>query len=267
MDLTVTGSSEEQKEKKKSSYKRFALATQLAGVGAGIGTQSLNNAFVSHNSRFYTNINTSEGGLLKQRIVDAHKAATGLSDPFIVSSEDVAGIAKEHEFGAYLPRQAAKYIATGVPDNQGMLVTGPKTTDFVLAHELGHRAQDYQKLAGPSQLAGNIISNAAPLATLAVSAGAETNRGALAKGLLTSYALNLPKIASEINATRIGGQYLKTAGIESPASTSLMQPLGYLAVPAAQGLISIGQGRVVRALKNKLKKRKEQKEQAQPLDQ
>jgi hypothetical protein len=263
VELTTTGTREE--EKKKGGYKRFALATQIAGMGTGLGIMGVNNAFMTHNSRLHTNINTPEGDALRQKIVDVHKAATSLSDPFVVSPKDIPGLPKNFEAGAYIPHLASKYIATGIPNNQGMLVTGPQTTDFILAHELGHRAQDYQKFAGPSQLASGVLSGAAPYAAAALSAKAETNRGAFAKGMLASYALHLPKIVSEINATRIGGQYLKTAGIESPASTSLMQPLSYLLAPAAQGLMSVAQGRVIRAVKNKLKNRKKQKEQPESL--
>ena len=263
MEPTITGPQEE--KKKKGGYKRFALATQIAGMGTGLGVMGVNHVFMTHNSRLHTNINTPEGAALRQKIVDAHKTATGLSDPFFVSAKDITNLPKNLEAGAYIPHLVSKYTATGIPNNQGMLVTGPQTTDFILAHELGHRAQDYQKFAGPSQLTSGLLSGAAPLVTTALSAKAETNRGALAKGMLASYALNLPKIVSEINATRIGGQYLKTAGIESPASTSLMQPLGYLLAPAAQGLMSVAQGRVIRAVKNKLKNRKKQKQQPESL--
>jgi hypothetical protein len=44
-----------------------------------------------------------------------------------------------------------------------------------------------------------------------------------------------------------------------------MQPLSYLLAPAAQGLMSVAQGRVIRAVKNKLKNRKKQKEQPESL--
>ena len=265
MKLTTTEPQEEEKKKKEGGYKRFALATQIAGMGTQLGIMGMNNVFMAHNSRLHTNINTSEGAALRQKIVDVHKAATGLPDPFFVSEKDISNLPKNFKVGAYIPKLVSKYTATGIPDNQGMLITGSKTTDFILAHELGHRAQDYQKFAGPSQSTSGLLSGAAPLVATALSAKAETNRGALAKGMLASYALNLPKIVSEINATRIGGQYLKTAGIESPVSTSLMQPLGYLLLPAAQGLMSVAQGRVIRAVKNKLKNRKKQKEQPESL--
>lgn len=260
----------EESTNKKLKDKLFALASAAGGLGVGAGIKyGVNPAFVKSNALNYKNINTPEGVKLENAIIKAHKEATGLPNPHIAS--DLPGLPSHLKLGGYIPRQIMNVTglsqAINLPKNEGLVIAGPGATSFILAHELGHRAQDYHKLAGPFQLLGQVLPNVSGLATTAVSAQAHTNRGALAKGLLTSYALNLPKIASEVMATRTANQYLKTAGIDTNQSVSLMQPLGYLLQPAAEGLISVAQGRVIRAVKNKLQNRKKQKEELIPVNQ
>lgn len=254
------------KADKKTKNRLFALASAAGGLGAGAATHGVTQSFVKTNAINYSNINTPEGIKQENAIIKAHKKATGLNNPHVINSTDLPGLPDRFKYGAYMPRHLVGIQGLGkdlnLPKNEGLIVAGPDVTSFTLAHELGHRAQDYHKIAGPSQMISNFLPMASGLATTAVSAQAKTNKGALAKGLLTSYALNLPRIVSEITATRLGNQYLKTAGINTNPSVSLMQPLGYLLQPAAEALISVAQGRVIRGVKNKLQNRKKQEEEA-----
>jgi hypothetical protein len=261
--------SSNKKADKKTKNKLFALASAAGGVGINLGVaMGANPVFLQTSKKHYADISTPEGLKQKEAIIKAHKEATGLPDPYIVSEIPGSNRAGQ-ESGAYLMRHLLKVPKLGeeiraalpdIPENQGVTAVGPNASSFVLAHELGHRAQDYHKIAGPSQLVSGILPLASGLATAAVSAKAETNRGALAKGLLTSYALNLPRIISEVTATRLGNQYLKSAGIDTNSAVSLTQPLGYLLQPAAEGLLAVSQGRAIRAVRNKLQNRKKQKE-------
>ena len=269
MELTVTGIPAK-KEEKKDSNTRFALLTAAGGFGVGAGIQyGVNPAFLRNNAKNYTNINTPEGVKQESAIIKAHKKATGLNNPYVINSTDLPGLPDHHKYGSYMSRHFRDVLISQVgedlnlPKNQGLLVSGPDVTSFTMAHELGHRAQDYHKIAGPSQAIGQLLPLAAGLATTSISAQAQTNRGALAKGLLASYVLNLPKIASEITATRLGNQYLKSAGVPTNKSTSLLQPIGYLLQPAAEGLVSVAAGRIIRSVKNKLKNRNKEEEVTQ----
>ena len=269
MELTVTGIPAK-KEEKKDSNTRFALLTAAGGFGVGAGIQyGVNPAFLRNNAKNYTNINTPEGVKQESAIIKAHKKATGLNNPYVINSTDLHGLPDHHKYGSYMSRHFRDVLISQVgedlnlPKNQGLLVSGPYVTSFTMAHELGHRAQDYHKIAGPSQAIGQLLPLAAGLATTSISAQAQTNRGALAKGLLASYVLNLPKIASEITATRLGNQYLKSAGVPTNKSTSLLQPIGYLLQPAAEGLVSVAAGRIIRSVKNKLKNRNKEEEVTQ----
>lgn len=263
--------SNNKKADKKTKNKLFALASAAGGLGVDLGVaMGVNPVFLQTSKKHYADISTSEGLKQKEAIIKAHKEATGLPDPYIVSEIPGSNRAGQ-EGGAYLMRHLLKVPKLGeeiraalpdIPENQGVTAVGPNASSFVLAHELGHRAQDYHKIAGPSQLVSGILPLASGLATAAVSAKAETNKGALAKGLLTTYALNLPRIVNEITATKLGNEYLKTAGIETNQSVSLMQPLGYIAAPAASALFHVAAGRVIRGVKNKLENRKRQKEKA-----
>ena len=258
------------KADKKTKNKLFALASAVGGLGVDLGvTMGSNPAFLQLNKKHYADLNTPEGIQQKVAIINAHKKATGLSDPYIVPEIPGSNRAGS-EGGAYVMRHLLQipHLANelranlpNLPQNQGITVVGPKASSFILAHELGHRAQDYHKLAGPSQLVSGILPLAAGPATALVSAQSKTNRGALAKGLLTTYALNLPRIVNEITATKLGNEYLKSAGIETNQATTLMQPLGYIAVPAASALFNVAAGRVIRSIKNKLQNRKKQKEE------
>jgi len=255
------------KTDKKTKNKLFALASAAGGIGVNaVNILGVGNSFLKSNANNYENINTPKGVEQESAIIEAHKKATGLNNPHVVNSTDLPGLPDRLKYGAYMPRHLVGLQGLGkdlnLPKNEGLLVAGPDVTSFTMAHELGHRAQDYHKIAGPSQMIGNLLPMASGLATTAVSAQAKTNRGALAKGLLTSYALNLPRIASEITATRLGNQYLKSAGIATDPYVSLMQPLGYLLQPAGEALISVAQGRMIRSVKNKLQNRKKQKEEA-----
>jgi hypothetical protein len=255
---------QDKKEKEKESTKRFALATALSGIGAGVGIKyGINPAFIKNNAQKYTNINTPEGLKIENAIIKAHKESTGLQNPQVAT--DLPGLPKHLKHGGYIPRHVMGASGLGkdinLPENEGLVIAGPTATAFTLAHELGHRAQDYQSLAGPSQLAGQLLPNLAGLAATTASMQAQTNRGALAKGLLASYVLNLPRIAAEIKATSLGNSYLKSAGVETSKTVSALQPLGYLLQPAAEGLVSIATGRVIKTVKTKLKNRKKQKEE------
>lgn len=260
MELTVTGIPA--KKEKKDSNTRFALLTAAGGLGVGFGFQyGVNPVFLRSNTENYVNINTPEGVKQRSAIIKAHKKATGLNNPYAINSTDFPGLPDHLKYGAYMSRHFRDVLISQVggdlnlPKNEGLLVTGPDVTSFTMAHELGHRAQDYHKIAGPSQAIGQLLPLAGGLTTAAISSQAQTNREALAKGLLASYVLNLPKIASEITATRLGNQYLKSAGVPTNKSTSILQPIGYLLQPAAEGLLSVAAGRIIRSVKNKLKNR------------
>ena len=256
------------KADKKTKNKLFTLASAAGGIGVNaVNMLGVTNSFLKSNSNSYENINTPEGVKQESAIIKAHKKATGLNNPHVINSTDLPGLPDRLKYGAYMPRHLVGIQGLrkdlNLPKNEGLLVAGPDVTSFTMAHELGHRAQDYHKIAGPSQAIGQLLPLAAGLATTAISAQAQTNRGALAKGLLASYVLNLPKIASEITATRLGNQYLKSAGVPTNKSTSLLQPIGYLLQPAAEGLVSVAAGRIIRSVKNKLKNRNKEEEVTQ----
>jgi hypothetical protein len=263
VDVDITGQPDDKKEKKANSKlknKLFALAASAGSLGASVGAVAGSSAFLSEANDLYPNLGRPEGMSQAEKIREAHVIATRLNYPEGYETED-----PRFRHGGYVPRHLVNFafgkaLGKSHPKNEGAVLLSNDTTTFAYAHELGHRAQDYHKIAGPSQLVGNVLPNINTLATAAVSAKAKTNRGALAKGLLTSYALNLPRIASEITATRLGNQYLETAGIPVSRKVSALQPVGYLLQPAAEGLAAVALGRTAKFIKNKLQNRKKQKE-------
>ena len=265
---------EEELAKKRRAVKNslFVMASPVLAlppaIGAGLGQE----AFLGLTNKAYPAANTPAGVDLTNSVINAHMDATGLNYPDIVSTSDT-NLPNHLQQGSYIPRYAARFLtktglATGLSP-EGTVFQNPTGNTFILAHELGHRAQDYHPIAGPSQTIAPLLghqSHINALAVAAVSAKAQTNRGALAKGLLTSYALSAPQIASEVVASRLGAQYLqnsgaKTAAVAGPAS--MLQPIGYALAPAAAAIAPIAVGRIARNVSQRWKDRKQKKEQQQ----
>ena len=258
------------KENKKQTVKDFLTsAAAFAGsMGATAGAMAGTEAFIRADQSNYPNIHTPAGVDLTNKIVTAHRKATGLSDPVQSSAETMPrDVGKRFEYGGYLPRQAVKLFnkysdtVLDIPENEGTVITGPRSTAFVMAHELGHRAQDYHPIGGPSQVTAALPAFAGGLATLGLSATAKTNRGAVAKGLLASYIGSAPRIISELTATRLGNEYIKASGVEPNKTVSALQPIGYLLQPAAEAAANIALGRLVSPLIRKLKNKKNKAQQ------
>jgi len=258
------------KENKKQTAKDFltSAAALTGALGASVGGALATEAFIHVDQNNYPNIHTPEGADLTNKIVAAHRKATGLSNPVQTPAEAMPrNVGKRFEYGGYLPRQAVKLFnkysdqTLNIPENEGTVITGPRSTAFVMAHELGHRAQDYHPIGGPSQVTAALPAFAGNLAALGLSATAKTNRGAVAKGLLASYIGSAPRIISELTATRLGNEYIKASGVEPNKTVSALQPIGYLLQPAAEAAANIALGRLVSPLIRKLKNRKNKAQQ------
>lgn len=270
---------EEEIAKKRRAIKNnlFALASPVLALPPAAGSMLGQEAFLRFTNKAYPPANTAAGADITNSVINAHMQATGLKYPNIVNSLDL-GLSGGMQHGAYLPRHASKLLtklglATGLSP-EGTVAAHPTGNTFILAHELGHRAQDYHPIAGPSQTIAPLLGHQSPinaLAVAAVSAKSQTNRGALAKGLLTSYALSAPQIASEITASRLGAQYLQNSGVKTAIAAgpaALLQPIGYALAPAAAAIAPIAVGRVAKNVSQRWKDRKQKKQQqAQTLNQ
>lgn len=272
MFRTKTQLTEDELAKRQQATKNilFAMAAPALALPPAIGATLSQKALLGLTNKGYPAANTPAGVNLTNSVINAHMNATGLNYPDIVSTTDT-NLPSNLQQGAYIPRYTGRVLtktglATGL-NPEGTLFMPPTGNTFVLAHELGHRAQDYHPVAGISQTVAPLLGHQSlinALAVGAVSAKAKTNRGALAKGLLTSYILSAPQIASEIVASRLGAQYLQNSGAKTAAlagPSSILQPISYALAPASAAVATVAATRLAKTIAQTWKDRKNKKEQ------
>lgn len=134
---------------------------------------------------------------------------------------------------------------------------GPQASQFILAHELGHRSieakpgfmQQVQR-----QTYGGALHPLIQTATqIAAGAFAPSTRRALALGVGSGYLNQLGTIASEVEATRRGAGYLKEAGIPISPAMQVAQLASYGVGTALEGARNVAIGRGLRAMVGQLK--------------
>lgn len=145
-------------------------------------------------------------------------------------------------------------------DQEGEVDTlqhGPQASQFVLAHELGHRSietkpgfmQQVQR-----QTYGGALHPLIQTATqIAAGAFAPSTRRAVALGVGSGYLNQLGTIATEVEATRRGAGYLKEAGIPISPAMRMAQLASYGVGTALEGARNVAIGRGLRALVGQLK--------------
>lgn len=250
-------------EMAKSAAKYTAAGAGLVGATfAGAGAEEL---MLRRANAYYGPLNNPKATQLTNDIISAHMKATGLPYPEII--EPPPGSGERVKQGVYIPRFIANPLnktlrEAGLNIGKGGGVVMPNTANnFVLAHELGHRAQDYRPIAGPVQTIGNLV--ASPFISYpvihAISSQAKSNTEALVKGIAANYAMHLPRIASEIMATRSANQYISSKGTRPSALTSALQPVGYMVAPLIEAAIPVITGRVHRFLADKIEEMKNKK--------
>lgn len=134
---------------------------------------------------------------------------------------------------------------------------GPESSQFVLAHELGHRSINLQPglmQQVQQRTYGGILH---PLietgAQIAAGAFAPSTRRALAYGTGMGYLNQLGTIASEVEATRRGGQYLQVAGSPISPAMHAAQLASYGVGTGLEAVRNVAIGRGLRALAGQLK--------------
>lgn len=153
------------------------------------------------------------------------------------------------------PRFPAK--SGGFFPGKNLLIHGPEASQFVMAHELGHRAIAQQPglMQQVQEKTYGGITHPLVQTGLQIAAGAfaPSTRRALAYGLGATYLNQLGTIASEAEATRRGGQYLEAAGSPITPAMHAAQLSSYGVMPAVEALVPIAIGRGLRSLASKLK--------------
>lgn len=141
--------------------------------------------------------------------------------------------------------------------NVDLVQYGPQASQFILAHELGHRSigmkpglmQQVQSRAYNGVL-HPLVETAAQIA---VGAFAPSTRRAVALGVSGGYLNQLGTIASEVEATRRGAGYLEEAGIPISPAMKAAQLSSYGVGTGLTGLRNVAIGRGLRAVAGQLK--------------
>lgn len=134
---------------------------------------------------------------------------------------------------------------------------GPQASQFILAHELGHRSIDTKP--GLMQQVqrrtyGGVLHPLIETATqIAAGAFAPSTRRAMALGVGSGYLNQLGTIASEVEATRRGAGYLKEAGTPISPAMRMAQLASYGVGVGLEGARNVAIGRGLRALAGQLK--------------
>jgi len=137
------------------------------------------------------------------------------------------------------------------------LFHGPEASQFVLAHELGHRSIDL-KPGLMQQVQRQTYSGVLhPLiqsgVQIAAGAFAPSTRRALAYGLSSGYLNQLGTLASEVEATKRGGQYLAQVGTPISPAMHAAQLSSYGVGIGLEAAKNVALGRGLRALAGVLK--------------
>jgi hypothetical protein len=134
---------------------------------------------------------------------------------------------------------------------------GPQASQFVLAHELGHRSINMQPglmQQVQQKTYGGVLH---PLiqtgAQIAAGAFAPSTRRALAYGAGMGYLNQLGTIASEVEATRRGAGYLEAAGTQISPAMHAAQLASYGVGTGLEAVRNVAIGRGLRALAGQLK--------------
>jgi len=134
---------------------------------------------------------------------------------------------------------------------------GPQASQFVLAHELGHRSINLQPglmQQVQQKTYGGILH---PLvetgAQIVAGAFAPSTRRALAYGVGMGYLNQMGTIASEVEATRRGAKYLEAAGTQISPAMKAAQLASYGVGIPMESLRNVAIGRGLRAIASQLK--------------
>jgi len=134
---------------------------------------------------------------------------------------------------------------------------GPQASQFVLAHELGHRSINLQPglmQQVQQKTYGGILH---PLiqtgAEIAAGAFAPSTRRALAYGVGMGYLNQMGTIASEVEATRRGAKYLEAVGTQISPAMKAAQLASYGVGIPMKSLRNVAIGRGLRAIASQLK--------------
>jgi len=134
---------------------------------------------------------------------------------------------------------------------------GPQASQFVLAHELGHRSINLQPglmQQVQQKTYGGILH---PLietgAQIAAGAFAPSTRRAIAYGVGMGYLNQMGTIASEVEATRRGARYLEAAGTPISPAMKAAQLASYGVGVPMESLRNVAIGRGLRAIAGQLK--------------
>ena len=134
---------------------------------------------------------------------------------------------------------------------------GPQASQFVLAHELGHRSINLQPglmQQVQQKTYGGILH---PLiqtgAEIAAGAFAPSTRRALAYGVGMGYLNQMGTIASEVEATRRGAKYLEATGTQISPAMKAAQLASYGVGIPMESLRNVAIGRGLRTIASQLK--------------
>ena len=178
----------------------------------------------------------------KKALIRIHQQEVGGSEPKILLKTYV------NQGGAY------RFDLDGDIDE---VHHGLHSSQFALAHELGHRSINLQPglmQQVQQKTYGGILH---PLietgAQIAAGAFAPSTRRALAYGAGVGYLNQLGTIASEVEATRRGGQYLQAAGSPISPAMHAAQLASYGVGTGLEAVRNVAIGRGLRALAGQLK--------------
>jgi hypothetical protein len=192
---------------------------------------------------------------------------TGLNvspDPRVVAKKKALIRAHQQEVGGDKPKtllnpghgQGGSYHF----DKEGGLDElhyGPQSSQFVLAHELGHRSINLQPglMQQVQQRTYGGVLHPLIETGMQIAAGAfsPSTRRALALGTSMGYLNQLGTIASEVEATRRGGQYLQAAGSPISPAMHAAQLASYGVGAGLDAVRNVAIGRGLRALAGQLK--------------
>jgi hypothetical protein len=144
-------------------------------------------------------------------------------------------------------------------DQEGEVDTlqhGPQASQFVLAHELGHRSIEakpgFMQQVQRRTYGGAVHPLIQTATQIAAGAFAPSTRRAVALGVGSGYLNQLGTIATEVEATRRGAGYLKEAGIPISPAMRMAQLASYGVGTALEGARNVAIGRGLRAIAGQL---------------
>ena len=226
---------------------RDAISALGLGAAAALGTPLVNSVL---SQGYYKRAEQETGLTLDPKNVAKRKAL------LLAHAKDVGSAAPSPMVHQGMNR-GGSYQFSANPGQPEQLFHGPQASQFVLAHELGHRAIDL-KPGLMQQVQQRTYSGVLhPLietgAQIAAGAFAPSTRRALAYGLSSSYLNQLGTLASEVQATREGSKYLAAAGTPISPAMHAAQLSTYGVGMGVDAIKNVAIGRGLRALAGSLK--------------